>query len=374
MRIRGANEDIVILIDAYLSNEDRTNTCRNLIEQIRTVYPLYKIALLNKYPNAQNLDSLVDYYFYYGDGKLLGPPPEHLVKSRLYNRTFIYFDTAIGMCQNWFPIVGATDHAASVFNGYILGSNFAKILGFKKVFHIEYDTDFDLQELKNLEQDLTNFKDYFLLGKRVEHNINYITDAHAIGYSVDFFKGFNLITEDEEWWKLCEKINYFGKNIEYTLPAIIEYQKKIYDIDGIEYPGHYNFNFPNTKWDTINGKGYWTEKWKNIPKLCSGYKNDELIKNQVTLFFFNDKSTPLEVSCKIENQEGVIIYEKHLILNHNNWLVETLNIEGMITVESYNKQEDIETKNTYTFDLKNIGESVYTKDTLSKPVFRFMYK
>ena len=60
------NKDTLIFIDSYISDFDRVKVCADLIKQVREFYPEYKIALLNKYPDSWRLDSLVDYYFYYG--------------------------------------------------------------------------------------------------------------------------------------------------------------------------------------------------------------------------------------------------------------------------------------------------------------------
>jgi hypothetical protein len=55
----------LICIDAYLSNNERVNVCYNLIKQIKSTLPNYKILLLNKHVNSGNLESEVDYYFWY---------------------------------------------------------------------------------------------------------------------------------------------------------------------------------------------------------------------------------------------------------------------------------------------------------------------
>ena len=46
------NQDTLIFIDSYLSDLERADACTNLIAQIRLACPEYKIALLNKYPDA----------------------------------------------------------------------------------------------------------------------------------------------------------------------------------------------------------------------------------------------------------------------------------------------------------------------------------
>ena len=78
------NTDIIIFIDSYISDIERSIECHKLINQIRDVFPDYKIGLINKYPDSFKLDSLVDYYFYYGDSIMVGEPPKHLLNEGLY--------------------------------------------------------------------------------------------------------------------------------------------------------------------------------------------------------------------------------------------------------------------------------------------------
>ena len=130
------NKDTLIFIDSYISNFDRVKVCADLIKQVREFYPEYKIALLNKYPDSWRLDSLVDYYFYYGDSIMVGAPPQELIDKELYELGYVYVNTPLGTCENWVPLTGVTDHVASIYNGFILSARIAKSLGFKKVFKI----------------------------------------------------------------------------------------------------------------------------------------------------------------------------------------------------------------------------------------------
>ena len=53
----------IVFIDSYISDNERAETCKKLIKQVREVFPEYKLGLLNKYNNSFELDALVDYYF-----------------------------------------------------------------------------------------------------------------------------------------------------------------------------------------------------------------------------------------------------------------------------------------------------------------------
>jgi hypothetical protein len=192
------NQDTLIFIDSYLSNNERAETCKNLIYQIREFFPEYKLALLNKYNDPWGLDSLTDYYLNHEESIMVGIPPQWILDQELYERQYVYVGTSLGICENWMPLIGVTDHVSSIYDSFILTSEFAKTLGFKKVFKIEYDTILDKEEAYTIKKDINQFKDYLLYGKRQEGQWakphHYLADIHIIGYSVDLFSGFNLVT------------------------------------------------------------------------------------------------------------------------------------------------------------------------------------
>jgi|ETNvirenome_6_85_1030632.scaffolds.fasta_scaffold32011_2 hypothetical protein len=350
----------LIVIDSYISDKERFECCFNLIEQIRKIFPKYKLGLLNKYPNSWGLEKLVDYYFYYGDGFMVGEPPQYLLDSGLYERGFLFHKTSLGVCENWVPLGGVTDHVASVYNSFVLISRLSKSLGFKKVLKIEYDTDFDLNDLTQIKVDTIHFKDYYLLGKRYEKNEMYIIDVHTMGYDVKLFDGFDLVKNDDDWWELCKKIGYYGKWIEYAIPYIIEYQNKTNKLEGTILEGRCRDNFPNTKFDVINSPGLWTELWRDIPKVCKirkpnilpeEYKDDEVI-----LYYWNNKDNDLNIKCNVYNINNEIIYNKEIILSENAWFMDTIPLEDVIYVETENTQAGENRKKTMTFNKSNILE------------------
>jgi hypothetical protein len=348
------NQDTLIFIDSYLSDLERADACTNLIAQIRLACPEYKIAL-------------VDYYFYYGDSIMVGEPPQHLLDSKKYERGYVYMNTSLGTCENWVPLTGVTDHVASIYNGFILSARIAKSLGFKKVFKVEYDTDFDIEELKSIKNDFPKFKDYLLHGKRKEGEYSkdwhYLTDVHTIGYSVDLFDGFDFTLTDESWWELCKKINYYGKWIEYIIPCIIEYQRKIKELDGIVYKGECKYNFPNTKFDIINSPSYWTEKWEDLPKICKVDIDNTPVTNQIVLFYWNEKDTDVKVECNITNSQGEIIYTKDIVLSPKAWIVDNVPLKEQLYIENINTRENNSRKATFTF----------SPDTITKTPIKFRY-
>jgi len=298
---------------------------------------------------------------------MVGEPPQHLLDSKKYERGYVYMNTSLGTCENWVPLTGVTDHVASIYNGFILSARIAKSLGFKKVFKVEYDTDFDIEELKSIKNDFPKFKDYLLHGKRQEGEYakkwHYLTDVHTIGYSVDLFDGFDFSLTDESWWELCEKINYYGKWIEYIIPCIIEYQRKIKELDGIVYDGECKYNFPNTRFDIINSPSYWTEKWEDLPKICKVDIDNTPVTNQIVLFYWNEKDTDVKVECNITNSQGEIIYTKDIVLSPKAWIVDNVPLKEQLYIENINTRENNPRKATFTF----------SPDTITKTPIKFRY-
>ena len=340
------NSDLLIVIDGYLSNPERAKACSNLIDQIKSVLP-YKIALFNKFSFSWGLDSKVDYYWNHTEGFMLGTVPQEYLDKELYERPYVYVNTSIGIAENWLPLVGVQDHAANIYNSFIFASEAAKNLGYKRIFRIEADTDFDLNDLKSLIPDLNSFKDYLLYGERKEQgnwgkDHHRIMDLHMIGFSVNLFQGFDIVYNDKDFWKLCEKINYYGKWIEYIIPTTIYYQRQKFKFSGIIHPGSVRDRYSNTKFDLINNPGAWVDKWYNIPKPSKvlSHKDDKYhIPNRLGLFYWNEESSPLEVKSEIKNSNGEIIYSKNIIVNPNTWLYDEVNLQGEHTLVNINTRD-----------------------------------
>lgn len=351
--------DTLIFIDSYISNFERVTATSNLISQIREHFPNHKIALLNKYPDSWRLDSLVDYYFYYGDSFMVGRPPQWMLDQELYERAYVFVGINSGICENWVPLTGVTDHVAGIYNSFILTSRIAKSLGFKKVFKIEYDTILDKDESQDMLKDISEFKDYLIYGKRQEgqwaKDHQYLIDVHLMGYSVNLFNNFELIDTDDEFWELCQKVGYYGKWIEYIIPSIIEYQKKTSFLEGISHSTKIREYYPNTQFDIINSPGYWTKKWDNMPKICrvSYDKGETESKDEICLFFWNEKEEGiLNTNCKITNNKGDIIFDHSYSLKPRYWALHKLEINEELYVtntNTYNNETEV-FKHTLTLD------------------------
>ena len=350
------NQDTLIFIDAYLSTHERAETCKNLIFQIKEFFPEYKLALLNKYNNSWSLDSLVDYYLHHGESIMAGLPPQWVLDQELYEKQYVYVTTGLGVCENWMPLLGVTDHVSSIYDGYILTSQFAKSLDYKKVFKIEYDTILDKEEASIIKNDINQFKDYLLYGKRQEGQWakphQYLIDNHIIGYSSDLFSGFDLVKTNDDFWKLCKHIGYYGKWIEYVIPSIIEYQRKTTQLDGIVYETPVRKLYNKTQFDILNSPSYWTQKWDNIPKICkvSYDKGKTEVTNEIVIFFWNDKEEDLEINTIIRNSNKEIVYSKQINLKQRYWNLDKIPFTEELFITNYNTRKG-ETE-IYDFSVK----------------------
>lgn len=350
------NQDTLIFIDSYLSNNERANTCKNLISQLREYFPEYKLALLNKFDNSWELDSLVDYYLYNGDSIMIGMPPQWILDQELYEKQYVYVGTGLGTCENWMPLIGVTDHVASMYNSFILSSQFAKSLGYKKIFKIEYDTILDKEESKLIKEDINKFQDYLLYGKRQEGQWakphHYLADIHIIGYSTNLFSDFDLVKNDDNFWELCKNIGYYGKWVEYIIPTIIELQTQKNQLNGLIYPISVRKLYSKTQFDVLNSPSYWTQKWDNIPKICrvSYDKGKSEVSNELVVFFWNDKEGDLEINTTIRNIYKEIIYYKQIVLKSRYWSIDKISFNEELFVTNYNTRNG-ETE-IYEFSIK----------------------
>lgn len=349
------NSDLVIFIDGYLADKERADACSVLIDQLKKNLP-YKIALLNKYPFSWGLDYKVDYYFHHGEGFMVGQPPQNFLDNNWYERPYVFIDTDAGTIENLLPLTGVQDHVANMYNSFILTSETARNLGFKRVFKVEADTLFDVSELQEIAIDIEQFQDYLLYGERQEGewtNASYgIADVHIIGYSVNLFDGFELVKNDTEFWELGSKIGYYGKWIEYIIPTLINFQETKSTLKGTKYPGGIRSKYPNTKFDLINSPGGWTQKWENIPIPCRivpflEATDEENITNKIALFYWNDKDTELEIDSQIFNSNKELIYSKNLTLHPGCWKYDEIDLDTEIEITNINTQNHI-TKTTTT--------------------------
>jgi len=356
----------LICIDAHLSDNERVSVCYNLIKQIKSTLTNSKILLLNKHTNSGNLESEVDYYFYYGQNVRITVPDEEILKSGAYNNPYVYFDIGHGIIENWLPLEGITDHVANIYNSFVLMSKIAKTLGFEQVIRVEYDTEFNTDELLKIENDSQKNPSYLFYGKRHEgqwkHPEHYLVDVHVCGFHSSFFDGFELVTNENEYWKLCEKIGYYGKWIEYLIPTIIEYQKKqSTNLNGECHLGNMREMFPKTKFDKISGGEIWTNRWKTVPRICRISADNGIteLTDKIILFYWNKDYENMTIRVSSNTS-----YEKEITLPNDVWVYDIMDLDGTLNFDSVITTE----KETYTC------KQTVSSENLSNVNNRFVYR
>jgi hypothetical protein len=362
-------DDLLLVVDAYLSNKERSEACLNLINQLKEILPEYEILLINKSKESYGLEKQVDHYFNYGKSFLVGYPPEDIISNENYELPYVYAGNDQGVCENWLPLKGISDHVASVYNSFIIASNLTKMLGYNKLFRVEYDTIFDKDELLDIKKDLQKDWEYLFYGKRQEGKWakpwHYLIDVHICGYSPDLFNGFTLVKNDDEYWKLCNKIDYFGKWIEYVISHVLEYQLKEKEIKGICYEGFWYDLFPKTQFDIISGSGGWIDKWKSMPKICKVSYDQGIteVTNEFTLFYWNDQESDLTIKTKIYDDD-TLIHDFDITLKNNYTYIEKFPLE---------KELRIEKTNIIKGNIEEYTEYI-SPQTITQHNTRFMYK
>lgn len=322
-------EDFLFVIDGYLSNYQRVSVCDELIVQLKKFFPDKKILLINKFNNSFGIESKVDYYFYYGDGFMVGEPPKKIIEDTRYCRPYVYFDTGNGVLENWTPHVGVSDHVANVYNGFILSSKMAKVLGYEKVFRIEYDMLFDIEELKSIQKHIKNFEeeDYLIYGRRKEGSwmSDYISliDIHFCGFSCKMFEGFDLVKNDLDFWDLCDKIRYWGKWCEYVMSMVFEVNLKKFK--GTEHHGFVRETFKKSFFDRISSSGFWENKWMDMPRICRVTRDGGMTDrdDEIVLFYWNNDADSMVIN--VETNFG---YQKEMTLDRTAWSYEHVKLEG----------------------------------------------
>jgi hypothetical protein len=69
------------------------------------------------------------------------------------------------------------------------------------------------------------------------------------------------------------------------------------NVFGKIYEGPIRNKFTKSQFDRISSSGEWTDKWKDIPKICKldigqGHKTDP---NKLVIFYLNETGTPISL-------------------------------------------------------------------------------
>lgn len=331
--------ETLIIVDAYLSNLERAYVCERMINQIRAANFDFKILLLNKSGNSFGLDSKVDYYYNHSESFMVGYPPQKLLDSHEYSRPYVYFDTPSCTLENWMPLTNVTDHVANIYNSYILGSRLSTMLGFKKFFRVEFDIDFDEDDLVDILTKVSNMKNFLIFGYRKEGkwmgSNQFLMDVHISGFENNIFSDFDIVKNDDEYWDMCRRTGYYGKWIEYVIPAICQ-TKNFETLEGHFENGKIRDRYNKTKFDVVSSPGEWNNKWFEIPKICkiASSEGKFKFKNKLGVFFYNDDFEKISIETKIFDKNNEVIFFRQNELNRNVWYYEMVDFNDYLRMES----------------------------------------
>jgi hypothetical protein len=331
-----------------------------MIDQIKSSNFEFKILLLNKSGQSFGLEKKVDYYYNHSESFMVGYPPQELLDSNKYSRPYVYFETPSCVLENWMPLTNVTDHVASIYNSFILSSRLSTMLGFEKFFRVEFDIDFDSDDLLEILTKVSEMQDFLIFGYRKEGKWmgenQFLMDVHISGFDNSFFDEYNLVKNDYEYWDLCSNIEYYGKWIEYVIPAIYR-KKNIEKISGYLDYEKIRMKYPKTKFDVVSSPGEWKNKWYEIPKLCKVRSFDGQTKheNKLGIFFFNDDFEKVLVDTKLFNKDNEIIYNKNHQYERRVWSYDVIEFKGYVRMESRYLDE-------------NGKEHIYTREVTSENI------
>jgi len=205
---------------------------------------------------------------------------------------------------------------------------------------VEFDTDFDHDDLKDIFTKMDKVQDYLIYGLRKEGiwmgPNAYLLDVHVVGLSSRMFENFGLVTNDQEYWKVCEKIGYYGKWIEYVIAAIYHKNKSQGNIQGELIDGHIRKFYSKTKFDVVNSPGEWKNKWYEIPKLSKiqNQSSDKLDENKLGVFFYNADFDTIDLDTKLYDKENKLFYSKTVKLNKGFWMYDIVDFSGYVRMKS----------------------------------------
>jgi len=329
----------LIVVDAYLSNLERAFVCERMIDQIKESNFNFKILLLNKSGKSFGLDKKVDYYYNHSEGFMVGYPPQELLDQKKYSRPYVYFETPNCILENWMPLINVTDHVANIYNSYVLSSRLSTMLGFEKFFRVEFDIDFDNEDLDDILTKVSNMQDFLIFGYRQEGKWmganQFLMDVHISGFDNRIFDGYDLVRDDTQYWEMCNHIKYFGKWIEYVIPAILQ-TKNLDNLVGHFDVGKIRDRYPKTKFDVVSSPGEWKNKWYEIPKLCRVSSDDgsSKLKDKLGVFFLNDDFEKIIIETKLFNSKDEIIFHRNNEMGFKVWSYDVIHFDGYVRMES----------------------------------------
>jgi hypothetical protein len=322
----------IIIIDAFITNSINETKLLNFIENIKkTRIP---ILLVSNTIISKEIISIVDYYIYDSNNRLLGDNFTNIDK-------FILWEVIGDIKLNTFH-QHSQKHALSVMVNLLNSLWFLKSLGFKYFHRIEYDTILGDETIELIKINLSecikqNKKGYFIL--------NHDSQTQTFQYflcEIDYF--LKIIPEIKSENDYIEMIN---KNFETTDFVILEkiMYKLLNNNDRIKIIEWRNFEFSDSIWNTVSSDVYLEEKYKNTrTNLYLGENNNIIFSKQ----YIEDQSERL-IELYINEEKISQILHKLDGLNSYFFNFIGKDINKIVVSENNNIIDIIDVKNEINF-------------------------
>jgi hypothetical protein len=188
----------IFLIMAYTPDRFKENLLRDLINGLRELDQ--DILLVSHTIQSQDIIDSVDYYIY---------DKENLLLKTYETECYSTFDHGSIKLQSQLNCFHATNHSIAALKLVYTGLSMAKILGYKKLIQIEYDTK--INNINYLPEVNSRLNEYECL----YFGNDEFSDGQIYGFNLDAYD-FNEIVYDENFlrkeiadvdnWGMAEKI------------------------------------------------------------------------------------------------------------------------------------------------------------------------
>lgn len=189
-------DDEVIIISTYPDTQARKQLTKECIESFKKTGR--KILLVSHYPVAEEIQKLVDYYFFDINNVM--------IHHSFYNRFFNYTDD-YNVEINISALAKSNQSFAAYINLYN-GFKLAQQLGFKKALFIVYDVvlhESDLDAVEGIFGKVSEI-DWHAYLTRIHTDVGTGIETTAMGFKIDYFlKTFPYIIDPEQFTLDCER-------------------------------------------------------------------------------------------------------------------------------------------------------------------------
>ena len=317
-------EQEIVIIGTYPNTEDRVELTKECINRYKSLDR--KIMLVSHYPVSEEIQKLVDFYFY----DKYNPLIPHSYYRLFYNYTHEY-DVNVNLNG-----LKTSNQALTVLINLFNGFKTAKQLGFKRAFYTTYDVllhkddehiiDLGFEKLQTQTAYLSNTPNP--LSKGIE--------TTAMWWNIDnFLESFDDVRTPEQYEKVCNSIGSENFLEHYMFKKIEHKNISVTDI-------------PEQTYLTKTGRGVCSnsEYFSILPVV------DEQNKYVVYFFSYNDDNRRVQFSIKEEGSpasiESIKIneqreYKKEITFNNKpiNIEVSYFDTSGkLIKVEDYNMNDE----------------------------------